>query len=202
MYLPAAFVQTRPDLLHTFMLRHAFATVIGVADGLPVVEHVPLVVDIADGIFSLRGHVAIGNSLWKSQMVTVVFNGPHGYISAGWYETPDTVPTWNYQVVHARGPMNVIAAPARRLAVLKDLADRFEGPGAQRWQQQLTPAVQEHLLAGIVFFEITVEELVGKWKLSQNHPPERVQKVIAALTRSGTPADRALAEAMISANGL
>jgi len=202
MYLPAAFVQTRPDLLHTFMLRHSFATVIGVAQGVPVIEHVPLLVDIADGIFSLRGHVAIGNALWKAPTVTVVFAGPHGYISAAWYETPDTVPTWNYQVVHARGPLNVIEAPARRLQVLKDLADRFEGPGAERWQQQLSPAVQERLLGGIVFFEITVEDLVGKWKLSQNHPTERVQKVVAALTRSGTPEDRALAEAMISANGL
>jgi len=202
MYLPSAFIQDRHDLLHAFMLRHAFATVIGVAGGEPVVEHVPLLVDAEDGIISLRGHVAIGNALWTSPMVTAVFSGPHGYISAAWYETPDTVPTWNYQVVHARGPLTVIEAPARRLQVLKDLADRFEGPGAERWQRQLSPAVQERLLGGIVFFEIRVEDLIGKWKLSQNHPKQRVERVVAALTRSGTPEDQALAAAMISANGL
>jgi transcriptional regulator len=41
------------------------------------------------------------------------------------------------------------------------------------------------MLAAIVGFEIAVETLEGKFKLSQNRRPEDVEGVIAALEREG-----------------
>jgi transcriptional regulator len=41
------------------------------------------------------------------------------------------------------------------------------------------------MLAQIVGFRIPVERIEGKWKLNQNHPPERREKVIAALAGQG-----------------
>ena len=43
----------------------------------------------------------------------------------------------------------------------------------------------QKLLDAIVGFEIEITRLEGKWKLNQNHPPERRQRVIEALNTLG-----------------
>ena len=41
------------------------------------------------------------------------------------------------------------------------------------------------MLTQIVGFRIEIEKIEGKWKLNQNHPAERRQKVVRALRRAG-----------------
>jgi transcriptional regulator len=50
----------------------------------------------------------------------------------------------------------------------------------------LSPGYLEKMLQGIVGFEIEISRLEGKWKLNQNHAPERRAKVIKALRAQGT----------------
>jgi transcriptional regulator len=52
------------------------------------------------------------------------------------------------------------------------------------------------MLDAIVSFEITLDRLEGKWKLNQNHPEERRQKVIGALRASNDPDSRQIAQEM------
>jgi len=40
-------------------------------------------------------------------------------------------------------------------------------------------------MGGIVGFDIQIDRLEGKWKLSQNHPAERREKVIRSLLATG-----------------
>jgi transcriptional regulator len=56
----------------------------------------------------------------------------------------------------------------------------------------------ERLLAQIVGFRIEVERIEGKFKLNQNHPAERRQKVVRALRQRGGDDAQAIA-AMIQA---
>ncbi|MBI1904376.1 MAG: hypothetical protein HYS13_25045 [Planctomycetia bacterium] len=54
----------------------------------------------------------------------------------------------------------------------------------------------KRLLAQIVGFRIEVEKIDGKWKLNQNHPRERREKVVRALQESGDASARAVGELM------
>ena len=49
------------------------------------------------------------------------------------------------------------------------------------WSFDADSTFIKRLLAQIVGFRIEIEMLEGKWKLNQNHPVERRQKVIEAL---------------------
>ena len=54
----------------------------------------------------------------------------------------------------------------------------------------------ETLLSGIVGFRVAVTRLEAKWKLNQNHPNERRERVIRALEAEGGEDALAIAEAM------
>ena len=54
----------------------------------------------------------------------------------------------------------------------------------------------DRLLDGIVAFSIDVQRIEATWKLNQNHPPERRQRVIAALRESGKPNEIEVADLM------
>jgi transcriptional regulator len=43
------------------------------------------------------------------------------------------------------------------------------------------------MLGAIVGVEITIERLIGKWKVSQNQPPANQASLIAALKETGNP---------------
>ncbi len=80
-------------------------------------NHVPFEIEPAPGPFgTLRGHVARANPLWHDFSAELdallIFQGPQAYISPAMYptkeETGKVVPTYNYVVVHAYGPLHVI----------------------------------------------------------------------------------------------
>jgi len=52
------------------------------------------------------------------------------------------------------------------------------------------------MLRGIVGFEIAIDRIDAKFKLSQNRPAVDRRNVVAALNASGRAGDAALAEAM------
>ncbi|MFV0442539.1 MAG: FMN-binding negative transcriptional regulator, partial [Planctomycetaceae bacterium] len=56
--------------------------------------------------------------------------------------------------------------------------------------------LMDKLLGGIVGFELAIESIEGKWKLSQNHPVEHRRRVISGLTERGGPDDVAISQLM------
>ena len=54
----------------------------------------------------------------------------------------------------------------------------------------------DRLLGQVVGFRIEIDRLEGKWKLSQNHPAGRREKVIRALEARGGGDAQAVAEMM------
>lgn len=57
-------------------------------------------------------------------------------------------------------------------------------------------AYLDGMMQGITAFEMPINRLEGKFKLSQNRPVAERESVIAALSDSGLAWDRALAEMM------
>ena len=181
MYVPAHF--NTPDLppLHALMRAHPLGVLITHGgDGLDA-NHLPFELDSAQGEFgTLRAHVARANPVWRqlaegdaSAQVLVVFRAAQAYISPNWYPSKHAhhkqVPTWNYQVVHAHGQIQVRDDAKFLRGLVGRLTRTHEASEPKPWTMAQSP--REHidaLLTAIVGLEITVTRLEGKFKLSQN----------------------------------
>ena len=194
MYLPAHFEEIRIEVLHALMREHPFATLITHgADGLAA-NHLPLLLAAEIGpLGALQGHVARANSLRQQSAdaeVLVVFHGPQAYVTPSWYETKrehgKAVPTWNYVVAHAHGRMRVVDDPAWLRQQLDALVAHHEAAFADPWQiADAPPDYIDKMLSAIVGIEITITDLKGKWKISQNQPEVNRAGVVAGLRQQG-----------------
>ncbi|HYO72035.1 MAG TPA: FMN-binding negative transcriptional regulator [Archangium sp.] len=190
LYIPSAFQEPDVGMLHAFMKRHSFSTVITHATDIHV-SHVPLLVVPGRGPKgSLLGHLARANPHWRhfdgERQTLCVFQGPHAYISPTWYKARPAVPTWNYAVVHALGRPRLLDTP-EALSELNDATLGEYEPGlAGSGNEAILPAsTKAQLLEHIVGFEFQVEELVGKFKLGQNRSPEDQAGMMEGLAGQG-----------------
>ena len=203
MYNPAPFDESRIPVLQAFMGRHPFATVVAAVSGAVDALHVPLLVDPAAGpLGGLRGHIARANRLWREVAdgaeVLAIFRGADGYVSPAWYpakrEHGRVVPTWNYEVVHARGTVRWIHDAAALRALVSDLTDRHEAGRSNAWS--LNDAPEDYIagmLKAIVGFEVQITSLTGKMKLSQNRSEADRAGVVSGLAESADPRSSELA---------
>jgi transcriptional regulator len=152
-----------------------------------IASQVPFLTERRDGKLYLVGHLARPNpqnaDLATGGQVLAIFQGPHAYISPTWYEAGPAVPTWNYAAVHAYGASRTTTDPGWLRDLLERLSHRHEArEPTPPWQMhdQPTPYLAG-MLNGIVGFEIAVERLEGKFKLSQNRPAGDRPRIIAAL---------------------
>jgi len=205
MYVPPSFAVNDPAQLAQFMTDHSFAVVCTQHEGAPFASHVPLLYQSSAGsLGSLFGHFARANPQWKGATDTgdgipalAIFSGPHTYISPTWYAEPNTVPTWNYVAVHATGRLRLIEEPNGLLELIRQTVNAYETPQRLPWRLEDQDATFiDKLLVGIVGFEIIIDELQGKWKLNQNHPAERRERVIEALANSPRHDDQQVAALM------
>lgn len=204
MYLPAHFEETRSEVLHGLIREHPQAVLVtlGVVDGLNA-NHIPFELDPAPAPFgTLRAHVARSNPVWRDFSrdveALVVFQGPQAYVSPSWYptkkETGKVVPTYNYIVVHASGPLQVIDDPAWLRGLVGRLTNRFEAASTQPWQVADAPAdFVDQMLGAIVGLEMPVTKLIGKWKASQNRSAADRHGVAAGLREIGDAEAAAMA---------
>jgi len=201
MYTPPPFVIDDLDQLHAAIERYSFALIVSRSGEQLVATHLPLLLDRPAGPSgTLWGHFARANPQWREaggQEVLVAFSGPHAYISPQWYEAERVVPTWNYVAVHAYGRLELIEDPRQTMELLQRTVRHYEANQPQPWLLADQPAdFLERLAQQIVAFRIPIERLEGKWKLNQNHPQERRERVKSALERSGREDDREIAKLM------
>ena len=195
LYIPKHFRNDDPDALYEFIERNAFATLVTSGPKGLHVSHVPLLPEREGGKVRLLGHVARGNEQWEAlegaDQVLAIFHGAHAYVSPGWYQNHPSVPTWNYAVVHAHGKARLIDEAELHDLVVR-LSNVYEAGRPKPWKATELPAdYVDNMLKAIVGFEIEVERMEGKFKLSQNRPAE-IPRVLEALEREGEGATAAL----------
>jgi transcriptional regulator len=194
MYVPPHFAEQRPEVLHQFIHDYPFATVITVtADGIAA-SHVPLVLHREPGTPAvLRGHFSRANPQARDRTAAralAIFHGPEAYVSPAWYpskqESGKVVPTWNFIVVHAEGPFHFVDDRDFLEQHLRSLTDAHERARPTPWEIEDAPRDYiDSAMKGIVAFEIAIERLEGKWKLSQNRSAADRAGVVAGLRHDG-----------------
>ena len=202
MYTPKANLETRLPVLHQLISAEPLATLVTMTSSGLLASHLPLVLDREIGnpepgpFGTLRGHFARANPQWRdidsSVDALAIFAGPQHYISASWYpgklEDGEEVPTWNYVVVHAYGPLRIVEDPAWLWKHLGELTDQSEASNPAPWKVSDAPAEYiENQMRGIVGFELPIQRIEGKWKVSQNRNARDKQAVIAGLSAKNTP---------------
>lgn len=182
MYQPPHFIETDRDTLTALMRAHPLGLLVSATAEGPVADPVPFLLDADVGTNGrLRAHVARANPQWKliasqpDMPVLIVFQGADSYITPSWYETKretgKVVPTWNYAIVQARGRARVMEDPAWIGRQIADLTASRESGRDQPWAvSDAPPAFVAAQIKGIVGIEIMIDELHGKWKVSQNRP--------------------------------
>jgi transcriptional regulator len=207
-YIPTSFDAADPVRCHALIRRESFGTLVTVDEaGIPFASHLPFLLDAGRGTLgTLIAHVARPNPQWRhfaaGRPALVVFQGAHAYVSPGWYEVHPSVPTWNYEAVHAYGIPTIVEDPARVEAVLAALVQTYEEGRPEPWRMTSLPAEYvARMIRGIVAFEIPIDRLEGKAKLSQNRGAADRVRVRAALAGAGDPLSRAVAERMAHADG-
>jgi transcriptional regulator len=202
MYLPKHFEETRVPVLHDLIRAHPLATLVMLTPGGLDANHIPFEIDPDPAPFgTLRGHVARANPLWRTVSdveALAVFQGPDLYVSPSWYvtkqETGKVVPTWNYAVVHAHGPLRVIDDRAWLRAFVETLTNRHEAGRRDPWKVTDAPAdYMDSMVTAIVGIEIPITKLIGKWKVSQNRPEQDRAGVVEGLRRDGGDSASAMA---------
>ncbi len=192
MYIPEAFRLDDRATLLAHAAANPLATVITWRENLTV-SHLPLLANAAGSL--LRGHLARENpqlaDFAAGAEVVAIFHGPHGYVSPSVYADQPSVPTWNYVVVHARGRARLVDERGLR-AILDETVAHFDKTG---WRAEGDGPFMTSRVAAIAGFEIEIQKLEGKWKVSQNRSAEDQDRVIAWL-EGGDESSRALAAIM------
>lgn len=201
MYVPEHFAEKNVAHAHALMRAHSFATFVSVVEGAPFATHVPLLLDAERGpLGTLVGHLARANPHAQAfdgrSASLAIFRGPHAYVSPRWYASPRNVPTWNYVAVHAAGRARAIEDADQVRALLARSADLYEAGAPAPWSADAVPDYVAKLVRGVVAFEMPIERLDAKCKLSQNKSPADRAGVTSALRAQGDPDAVAIAAAM------
>nr|WP_277924936.1 FMN-binding negative transcriptional regulator [Microbacterium ureisolvens] len=172
--------------------QNPWVTIVSSAEAGLVASHYAVLLDPDRDDLTIVGHVGKPDDLIHGlgeRELLVVVQGPHGYISPGWYGDTQSVPTWNFVSAHLSGIPELLSAE-ENLEVLERLVARFESGMPQprlMWEPPNDPEFVRRLERGTVGFRLTPTKVVGKRKLSQNKSDEIVETVIGGLEAGASP---------------
>ncbi|MBA2407058.1 MAG: FMN-binding negative transcriptional regulator [Chitinophagales bacterium] len=147
--------------------------------------HLPLELEKnEDGEKFLWGHLSRANPQWKSfkdnDEVMAIFLGPHTYNSSSWYDHVN-VPTWNYIAVPMYGKVKIAEGEKLREMLKPGV---YEAVSQKPVSVHTMPdAYVQKEMKGIVGFEIAIERIEAKWKLSKNRDAANYQQIISELEK-------------------
>lgn len=196
-----SFVLADPEEIKRLVRENPWVTMVSnTANGL-VASHYPVILDESSDDLVLLSHVGRPDEQLHelgAQELLVIVQGPHGYISPGWYDDKPAVPTWNFVVAHLYGTPELLS-DEDNLGVLAALVDHFEDrmPEPRRMNGTIENATYAaRIVGGTVGFRLKVTRVVAKSKLSQNRPAETVDRIIDELEGDGPYASPTLAAEM------
>ncbi|MGW2030301.1 SidA/IucD/PvdA family monooxygenase [Streptomyces spinosus] len=189
-YPPSWYLEHDREKLYALMERFRFATLISARSGdEPFATHLPLILDRSRGTKGvLFGHLDRANehaSLIDGRRMLAVFHGPNAYMPPALFAS-DPLPTWNSMSVHVRGRVRVIEDRETLVRGLVGIAEHSEPDNRLRGDD---PRI-DRIIGGIVGFEFEIDELVGRFKLSQDRDETDRRHAAVALARATERGER------------
>ena len=117
----------------------------------------------------------------------IILDDVDAYVPPHWYATNKVkanVPTWDYITIHVRGAVRIDPSPEAALTAACRLTEMMETDDV------LTPVGQDKLrrmARAIVAVEVSLEEVRGKAKMSQNRHPDDIRGLADEFERHGEP---------------
>jgi transcriptional regulator len=195
------FVQSDVDEVKRLIRENPWATIVASTAAGIVASHYPVVLedDPADpDAIVLVSHVGRPDerSLELGQgEVMVIVQGPHGYVSPGWYPAEQIIPTWNHVTAHLWGTPEILSDD-ENFRVLGELVDHFERVMPEPSTLTLDEAGSRRVAKGTVGIRLRVSRFDARAKLSQNKAPEVVDRIVDELEHGEHYAQPALAAEM------
>lgn len=177
------YLLTDPDELKRLIRENPWATIVShTATGL-VASHYPVILEEDAAGISIVSHVGRPDEQLHElgqHEIMVIVQGPHGYISPGWYAPTDFVPTWNHVTAHLYGTPEILS-DEENFRVLGQLVDHFEDPMPRPVRLSVDEEGARRIAKGTVGLRLKVDRFDARLKLSQNKMPEVVDRIIDEL---------------------
>jgi transcriptional regulator len=179
------------EAARSIVAAHPFATI--VTAGLRA-THMPCLVDDRSEGLTILSHVARADPVADDLdgPVLAIFQGPSGYVSAGWYAT-ETIPTWNHITLHMRGVPQLLDDA---MPVLEQTVEHFESALEEPWALERMGDTAREMADEVLAFRLAAASWHAEAKLSQDKPAQERSRVLAGLEREGPYANPSLAAAM------
>lgn len=184
MYIPKHTAVTDKNEIFDIIENNSFAILITNSQTNLKATHIPMLLDRNEGeLGTLIGHIAAANDQLRNfeKESLAIFQGAHKYISSSWYETDQSVPTWNYVSAHAYGLIEIKNDIEDKLEIVSRLVEFYEAEDSSYKVSSLDKNYLNGQLKGITAFLMKITRLEGKKKLSQNHSEQRQRLVIENL---------------------
>jgi transcriptional regulator len=202
MYIPRHNEEKRVSVMHSLIVSRPLGTLVTLGASGLFASHIPMILEDDGSQFGvLKGHISRANTQWQDFVPTVdalaIFAGHQHYITPNWYpgtrEHGKEVPTWNYVVVHAYGPLKIIQDDHWLLTNVEKLTNIHEAASPSPWKVSDAPEdFIKSQLKGIVGLELPIQRLEGKWKVSQNRTERERNGVVNGLAKLNTPESLAM----------
>jgi transcriptional regulator len=194
------FVLSDVDEIRRLIRENPWATIVSHTGAGIVASHYPVVLEHDDDpdAIVLVSHVGRpderSHELGEHEVLVIV-QGPHGYVSPGWYPAEQIIPTWNHVTAHLWGTPEILSDD-ENFRVLGELVDHFERVRPEPSTLSLDEEGSRRVAKGTVGIRLRVTRFDARLKLSQNKPPEVVDRIIDELEHGEHYAQPALAAEM------
>lgn len=203
MYAPKAFAVDDPAVAQAIVAASGLAMIAAVDGARPVTGYAPIAFDRTKGALgAVSFHLAKGNRLAEvlaaGADVVISVMAQNAYISPDWYVSPDMVPTWNYVAAEIEGRARLLS-PDELSAQVDAVSAVHEArllPKKPWTSAKMSAKRRAGLLTMLYGFEVAVERLTAKRKLSQNRSDADHAGVVRGLEARGDAASLAIAALM------
>lgn len=187
---PAKFApRSEADVLR-LVIENPFAWVVGQGlDATPL----PLRPVLSEArLIGFLGHFARSNPqvevLRDAPRATLLFMGPHGYISPSWEADRTQAPSWNYVSAAFDCDLTFIDTAKDLRALMDDLIGAMEQGRPKAWAAVEMGARYDRLSRGVVGFRAHIREQRPVFKLGQDERDTEFGEILTALRAEGQDA--------------
>ncbi len=189
MYNISYFKEPERSRILALIKNYPFAFLTGsFSNGRQVATQIPMLLNERNGEYFIEGHIMKNTDHHKAFLenpqALTVFSGPHCYVSASWYSTPNVGSTWNYMSVHISGNVQFMK-DQELIDFMKKLTLHFENDNSASpsFYDNLSESYLDKMMKAIVGFSIKAEHIDHVFKLSQNKDELSYDAIISELER-------------------